>query len=409
MIFDNLILHADELIQYMQCHGYAKSYYLLLKTEINWLKKNGNAIDSYESACRIREGQTSSHDMKRRYRLEYGILKRFDIHGVYPDYRMREPLFNYGAYHQLCLEFQTVIRLYRQAGESRGLKIKTIKGNASGGSNFLLAMQAKGLFSLAEITEEDAMAFFTDSSGMIALSDQYRKEVAAIFKSDLGNHTADARRILAYLPRTRNKRKNIAYLQPEEVANIHDAIGDGVSGKLSLRNRAIGTLLYYTGLRACDIANLTFPDIDWDKDEIRLVQAKTDATLALPLSPVVGNALYDYMTMERPESADPHVFLGARRPYDPMTAGAMWDASSHVYDAARIRQEKGERRGTHLFRYNAATTFISNGIPRPVASAVLGQENPSSLDYYTFADFAHLRECALGIGDFPAREGVFDV
>ena len=347
--------------------------------------------------------------MKRRYCLEYGILKRFDLHGIYPDYRMKEPLFHYGAYHQLCPEFQTIIELYRQAGENHGLKIHTIKGNASGGSNFLLAMQAKGLCSLAEITEEDTMAFFTDSSGMIALSDQYRKEVAAIFKAELGNYTADARRILTYLPRTRNKRKNIAYLQPEETASIHDTLFDDEPGKLSLRNRAIGTLLYYTGLRACDIANLTFSDIDWDNDEIRLIQTKTDAPLSLPLSPVVGNALYDYITIERPENTDPHVFLGARRPYDPMTASAMWDASSHIYNAAGIRQENGERRGTHLFRYNAATTFISNGIPRPVASAVLGHENPSSLDYYTFADLTHLRECALSIEDFPVREGVFDV
>jgi len=409
MIFDNLILHADELIQYMKYHGYAKSYYRHVKTEINWLQKNGDTIDSYESACRNRESRTSSTDMKRRYRLEYGILKRFDLHGVYPDYRRKEPLFHYGAYHQLCPEFRMVIELYRQAGENHGLKIQTIKGNVSRGANFLLAMQTKGLFSLAEITEADAMAFFTDTSGMIALSDSYRKEVAAVFKADLGKYTTEARRILAYLPRTRNKRKNIAYLQPEETANIRDALGEDESVKLSLRNRAIGTLLYYTGLRACDIANLTFSDIDWDNDEIRLIQVKTDVPLTLPLSPVVGNAIYDYITAERPESADPHVFLGACRPHDPMTTGAMWDASSHIYDAAGIRQESGERRGTHLFRYNAATTIISNGIPRPVASAVLGQEDPSSLDYYTFADLTHLRECALSIKDFPVREGAFDV
>ena len=71
--------------------------------------------------------------------------------------------------------------------------------------------------------------------------------------------------------------------------------------------------------------------------------------------------------------------------------------------------EKGMRRGSHLFRYNAATTFISNGIPSPVASAALGHEDPSSLNYYTFADIKHLRDCALSIGKFPVRKGVFEV
>jgi len=58
MSFENLLLHSGELIQYMRDNGYSESYILLLKTEINWLKKNGDSVDSYESACMVREGQT---------------------------------------------------------------------------------------------------------------------------------------------------------------------------------------------------------------------------------------------------------------------------------------------------------------------------------------------------------------
>ena len=75
----------------MEDNGYAKSYILLLKTEINWLRKNAEKVSSYEEACLIREKQTESPEMRRRYRLEYGILKRFDS-GIYPDCRMTAPL-----------------------------------------------------------------------------------------------------------------------------------------------------------------------------------------------------------------------------------------------------------------------------------------------------------------------------
>lgn len=149
--------------------------------------------------------------------------------------------------------------------------------------------------------------------------------------------------------------------------------------------------------------------IDWDKDEIRLIQKKTNVPLVLPLTAVIGNAIYDYIAEERPESSDPHIFLGANRPHDPVSAAAMWHIASKMYESAGIRLSDGDRRGTHLFRYNAATAFVGNGIPHPVASAVLGHENPSSLDHYTFADITHLRECALGIKKFPVREGVFDL
>ena len=77
---------------------------------------------------------------------------------------------------------------------------------------------------------------------------------------------------------------------------------------------------------------------------------------------MVGNALYDYIVSERPESKNRQVFLGENRPHDPITAGAVFLIASKIYDAAAIRMEKGMRRGSHLFRYNAATTFFSNGI-----------------------------------------------
>ena len=180
MSFENLLLHSNELIQHMRDNRYSESYILLLKTEINWLKKNGDSVDSYESACMAREGQTSSYDMKRRYHLEYGILKRFDIDGVYPDFRRKECLIKQGAYYQLNSEFKEVIDLYQDADLRRGLKERTVKGNASGGACFLLAMQKEGISCISAIREEAAMSFFADSSGNVILSSGYKKQIAAV-------------------------------------------------------------------------------------------------------------------------------------------------------------------------------------------------------------------------------------
>lgn len=408
MRFENLFANNWKLIKHMEDHGYAKSYILLLKTEINWLRKNAEKVSSYEEACFIREKQTRSPKMRRRYRLEYGILKRFDS-GKYPERRIIDPLIKYGAYYSLCLEYREVIDNYKKADSARGLKINTIDGNASAGACFLKFMQEKGIYSISAINEDAVMSFFTDENGNAALSSGYKKQIAAVLKADLGRYTIDARRILAYLPCIRPRRKTIQYLQAEESLALHGLFdGDG-RNRLSLRDKAIGAILFFTGLRPCDIAALTMDAIDWENDEIRLIQNKTDAPLVLPLTAVIGNAIYDYITEERPESGDPHIFLGMNRPHDPISSAAMWHVASKIYDSAGIRLSDGDRRGTHLFRYNAATTFVGNGIPRPVASAVLGHEDPSSLDHYTFADITHLRECALGIEKFPIREGVFDL
>ena len=409
MSFENLLLNYGKLIKHMEENSYSKHYILLLKTEINWLGKNGCLADSYETACAIREKQTNSSEMRRRYRLEYGILKRFDVDGIYPDYRRKEPLVKYGAYHHLNPEYKDVVDRYKDAASVRGLKPNTVKGNASAGACFLRSMQERGLCSLSEIDECAAMSFFTDGSGNAALSNGYKKQVSEVFQENLGKYREDAKRILAYLPCIRPRRKTIPYLQPEENESLHTVFSDGCPDSLSLRNKAIAALLFFTGLRPCDIASLTMDAIDWEADEIRIVQNKTDVPLVLPLTAVIGNAIYDYIRSERPENSDSHIFLGVNRPHDPISPGALWHIASKIYDAAGIRCEDGDRRGTHLFRYNAATTFVGNGIPRPVASAVLGHEDPSSLDHYTSADIRHLRECALSIKKFPIREGVFDI
>lgn len=399
--------HAD-LIQHMQNDGYSEDYVRRLKTEISWLIKNKEkeAAQSYEDACCIREKRTESSGMRRWYRLAYGILKRFDIYNEYPDRRQKEPLIKRGAYPQLNSTFREVIDLYKEADRKRGLNEHTIYGNASGGSCFLLAMQNKGYLTLEDITEDDAMSFFTDENGTAALSSCYKKEIAAVFKADFGAYTESARRILAYLPMIRPKRKNIQYLTPEEVDAVHEMLNDKDNG-LSLRNRAIGVLLFFTGLRGCDIAQMEFTDIDWGKEEIRLTQQKTDGKLVLPLTATIGNAIYDYITKERPKTLDTHIFLSEPKPYDPLKPGAMWNISSKIYAAAYIRQNSGDRRGTHLFRYNLATSFAGKGIARLVISNTLGHIDPNSLDYYLFADMKHLRECALSITDFPVREEVF--
>lgn len=407
MSFENLLANSEMLIEHMRQDGHSENYIRSINIEIRWLEEHGDGISSYEEACRMREERTASAHMRRHYRLMYGVLMRFDLHGEYPNYRMSRPLRKYGARYQLDGEFAEVIALFEEAARLRGLEESTIAGDAANASCFLLAMRERGASSLSEITEDDVLSFFVDDGGSPSLSSSYAKNVRTVLESDLGPLSDGARVVAAFLPRIRPKRKNVQYLQPEEVEKIRSALDDPEAA-LSLRDRAIGSLLLFAGLRACDIAGLEVGDISWERDEVDIVQRKTGSPLALPLTASVGNAVYDYLEQGRPESDDPHVFLGLSRPHAPMTPAAVWHSARRIFDAAGIRTSGG-RRGTHLFRYNAATAMVGAGVARPVASAVLGHDDPNSLDYYLFADVVHLRECALDIGSFPVREGVFDV
>jgi len=83
--------------------------------------------------------------------------------------------------------------------------------------------------------------------------------------------------------------------------------------------------------------------------------------------------------------------------------------ASKIMKAADIRQESGDRKGTHIFRHHLATKLLDNGVPRPIISNVIGHTSPKSLDKYLGSNFSHLKKCSISIEDFPVAEAVFEI
>jgi integrase len=204
----------------------------------------------------------------------------------------------------------------------------------------------------------------------------------------------------------RKTKRNVQFLTEPETNAILDALDD-MSGSLTLRDRAIGKLAYYTALRSCDIAALNLSSIDWGRDIIAVRQQKTDAPLELPLSAAVGNAIHDYQVSERPSTDCPALFITTGKPHKRMHSSSMWAVSARIMGEAAIRQSANDRKGLHLFRHNLATSLLGNGAQQPVISGILGQGAPASLEAYLSTDTAHLRECALSIDRFPIGREVF--
>ena len=269
-------------------------------------------------------------------------------------------------------------------------------------SHYISALQSSGCRSLEDVTERDVLDYFSRKK----LSSSTKVNIASVFDAQTGSYSDSARRILTYLPNLHRRRKNIQYLTEEETQAIRNVLS-GSEGVLCLRNRAIGIILYFTGMRSSDVAALKFSDIDWEKEEIRIIQKKTGEELILPLTAAVGNAVFDYATQERPDSTDEHIFLCGTTPCRPISPGTVGNIAQKVYEAASIPQNKGDRKGAHLFRHNLAASFAGSGVPAPVISSALGHRDPDSLNHYLSADANHLRECAISIREFPVSEEVF--
>lgn len=82
------------------------------------------------------------------------------------------------------------------------------------------------------------------------------------------------------------------------------------------RDYAMVLITARLGLRATDVCNLTFGNIQWENNRILLNQQKTQITLELPLLSEIGEAIIDYLKYGRPNSELPYIFLHASTPYD---------------------------------------------------------------------------------------------
>ena len=121
----------------------------------------------------------------------------------------------------------------------------------------------------------------------------------------------------------------------------------------------------------------------------------------------MGNALIDYCVHERPATDSPYLFVTNCAPHRKLIRGTVQWTVTKVMEKAHIRQDKGDRKGGHIFRHRAVSRMAGENIPAPVISAIVGHASPKSLNPYLYADMKHIRECALGLEKYPMAEEVF--
>jgi integrase len=191
----------------------------------------------------------------------------------------------------------------------------------------------------------------------------------------------------------------------EETGRILQAIDTGSArGK---RDYAIVRLALATGLRCCDIVSLRLDAIDWRADEIRIVQRKTAAPLALPLTPEAGNAVAEWILGGRPATAAPEVFVRLRAPHGKLTGPTGDLVMKRWLAKAGVTRSAFDGKTFHALRRTTGTRLVESGADLSLTAQILGHAKvDSSKRYIRLADEA-LRECCLPLDGFPVtREGL---
>ncbi|MDA8441227.1 MAG: site-specific integrase [Peptococcaceae bacterium] len=204
----------------------------------------------------------------------------------------------------------------------------------------------------------------------------------------------------------RPRKRVLPCFSHKEVEDIFDQIDTSTAeGK---RNYAILFLASHTGLRSIDIVNLKLTDIDWKKDEIRIVQRKTGKSLVLPLEADTGKAIADYILSGRPNTDSPYIFVRSIAPYTKLSDNGIGMNIIKKYRySTGATHSAGDGKGFHALRRSIGTWMLEAGVPLPTISQVLGHHNLDSTKPYLSLHYSMLAECALSLhGIESEKEGL---
>lgn len=177
------------------------------------------------------------------------------------------------------------------------------------------------------------------------------------------------------------------FLATEDVDRVINSCAGHV---FELRDRAVLLLLARLALRASEVAQLKFSDIDWCNGGIS-VCGKGRRQESLPLPQEVGDAILLYVNKGRPLLQAPEVFTTVLAPVRPLTRAAV----THIVRAALLRAGiKAPINGAHVLRHSAATTMLRQGASLAGVGAVLRHHSPMTTAHYAKVDFGLLSEIA---------------
>ncbi|GAA5511189.1 site-specific integrase [Novipirellula caenicola] len=175
---------------------------------------------------------------------------------------------------------------------------------------------------------------------------------------------------------------------------------DEVDGLLqcvpSLKIRTCLTTLYACGLRYSEGANLTIPDIDSTRMQLRIGSGKGDKTRYVPISPRLLQELRQYWKVEQP----PNFLFPGKTPDCGISDTSLRKAMKLAGKEAGINKSVSP----HTLRHSYATGLLESGVDLLTISRLLGHKSFATTMIYLHVRRTHLGSAPSPIDLLPVRQ-----
>jgi len=298
-------------------------------------------------------------------------------------------------------EFLKIVVMYRKYLVAAEYYPQTVNRYASSARRLLIYLENEGISEISDVQHADIAGYFLSPQfenrqprGVQTEACELRNFV--VFLEENGYIREES--LHHAIPRYRVRVERIVTtLTPAMVSDIMEDEPDSLVDK---RDKAVCLLALHVGLRSCDIRNLKFGDIDWDKSILTIRQQKTSVPLQMPLDNETQNAIIDYVLHERRDCQSGYIFVTGVGP-------AQKIARRNFRIKYRASHEQIPHEGLHIFRKTFASRLLRCGTPLEMISEMLGHIDKNSVQCYLSTDEEKMKRCALSLSLIPYQRGDF--
>ena len=169
------------------------------------------------------------------------------------------------------------------------------------------------------------------------------------------------------------------FYEKEMDALFQQTQGDDV---LDNRNRALLEVLYGTGIRVTECANIKIKDIDFDSSVV-LILGKGNKERYVPFGSFAEDAMIDYIHSARSEllqkGQKSHDYLFVNHRGDQLTDAGIQYILKKIIEKSSLTTDIHP----HMFRHTFATHLLNNGADLRTVQELLGHSSLSSTQIYT--------------------------
>ena len=174
-------------------------------------------------------------------------------------------------------------------------------------------------------------------------------------------------------------------VEVKKLLNLHK----GNTDPLLVRNRLILEMLYASGLRVSELADLQRSQIDIDRHVFR-VTGKGSKTRLVPFGTPAEKALKNYLENDRPElQSDKDIdTLLLSKNGNKLTRARIWQIVKEMALEAGI----GKHLHPHMLRHSFASHLLSHGADLRTIQEMLGHADIATTQIYTHIDEDRLKD-----------------